>query len=128
VLLTIVLPVLAAVAGLALVQRLTPKGLRSEHNDVAGFIYAVVGVAYAVLLAFVVIVVWQDYESAKATTEQEANELAGVYFLADRFSDPEGARVQELSRSYARAVVEEEWPANGAGRREPARRHAPARA
>jgi Protein of unknown function (DUF4239) len=54
--------------------------------------------------------VWEDYERAKATTEQEANELAGVYFLADRFSDPEDARVQELARSYARAVIEEEWP------------------
>ncbi len=33
--------------------------LREEYNDVAGFIYAVVGGAYAVLLAFVVIIaVW----------------------------------------------------------------------
>jgi hypothetical protein len=104
------LPVLAAVVGLVLVQRLVPPGLREEHNDVAGFIYAVVGVAYAVLLAFVVIAVWQDYEAARATVESEANELAGIYFLADRFSEPDRARVQDLARSYARVVVEEEWP------------------
>jgi hypothetical protein len=33
--------------------------LRKEHNDVADFIYSFFGVAYAVLLAFVIIVVWQ---------------------------------------------------------------------
>jgi hypothetical protein len=102
--------VIAAVVGLVLVQRLVSSSLREEHNDVAGCIYAVVGVTYAVLLAFVVIVVWQDYEAAKDTVESEANELAGVYFLADRFPDPERARVQGLARSYARIVVEEEWP------------------
>jgi hypothetical protein len=97
--------------GLILVQRLVPSASRREHNDVAGFIYAVVGVAYAVLLAFVVIVVWEEYEEAKDTAEAEANELAGVYFLADRFSDEaDRERVQELARSYARTVVEEEWP------------------
>ena len=101
---------LVAVAGLILVQRLVPPARRQEHNDVAGFIYAVLGVAYAVLLAFVAIVVWEDYETAESTVEIEANELAGIYFLANRFSDSERAQVRDLTRSYARAVVEEEWP------------------
>jgi hypothetical protein len=103
-------PALTAVVGLVLVQRLVPSSLREEHNDVAGFIYAVVGVAYAVLLAFVVIAVWEDHEAARNTVETEANELAGIYFLADRFSDSDRARIQNLARSYARVVTEEEWP------------------
>jgi hypothetical protein len=53
--------------------------------------------------------VWQDYERAKETVEGEANELAGVYLLADRFPGSSGERVQELARSYAKTVVEEEW-------------------
>ena len=70
---------LLAVVGLTLVQRLTPSTLRQEHNDVAGFIYAVLGVAYAVLLAFMVIAVWEQYEMARNTEDQEANELAEIY-------------------------------------------------
>ena len=104
------MPILVAVTGLVLVQRLVPSRLREEHNDVAGFIYSVLGVAYAVLLAFVVIVVWEEYEQARDTVETEANELAGIYFLADRFPEADRERVQELTRSYARTVVEEEWP------------------
>ena len=67
---------LVAVAGLVLVQRLVPPERREEQNDVAGFIFAVLGVAYAVLLAFVVIAVWQDYETAQTNVEREAHELA----------------------------------------------------
>ena len=39
---------LAAVAGLESVQRLVPVEKRQQHNEVAGFLYAVVGVVYAV--------------------------------------------------------------------------------
>jgi hypothetical protein len=41
---------LTSVAGLVMVQRFVPLELRKQHNDVAGFIYAVLGIAYAVLL------------------------------------------------------------------------------
>ena len=99
-----------SVAGLTLVQRLVSPGLRQEHNDVAGFIYAVLGVAYAVLLAFVVIAVWEQYQAARDTTNREANELAEIYWLAYQLPESEGRQVQELAQSYARVVVEEEWP------------------
>ena len=105
--------------GLVVVQRLVPPDLREEHNDVAGFIYAVLGVAYAVLLAFVVIAVWQDYKIAQANVESEANELAGVYFLASQLPEPERTRVQDLARIYARVVVEEEWPTMEQGETSP---------
>ena len=58
---------LAAVLGLVLVQRLVPMTIREEHNDVAGFIYAVVGVIYAVLLALVVIATWEEFGRARIT-------------------------------------------------------------
>jgi hypothetical protein len=112
-------PVLVAVVGLAVVQRLVPPERREKHNDVAGFIYAVLGVAYAVLLAFVAIAVWQDYKMAQTTAESEANELAGVYFLASQLPEPERTRAQDLARTYARVVVEEEWPMMEQGQTSP---------
>jgi hypothetical protein len=108
-----------AVVGLAVVQRLVPPERREEHNDVAGFIYAVLGVAYAVVLAFMLIAVWQDYNTAQTTVESEANELAGVYFLASRLPEPQRTHVQDLARMYARVVVEEEWPMMEQGQTSP---------
>jgi protein-S-isoprenylcysteine O-methyltransferase Ste14 len=112
-------PVLVAVVGLAVVQRLVPPERREKHNDVAGFIYAVLGVAYAVLLAFVAIAAWQDYKMAQTTAESEANELAGVYFLASRLPESERTHVQNLARTYARVVVEQEWPLMERGQTSP---------
>jgi hypothetical protein len=107
---------LAAVGGLALVQRLVPATIRKEHNDVAGFIYAVLGVIYAVLLALVVIAVWEEYGRARVTVESEANALAEIFWLAHRLPEPEGPHLQELARSYAEVVVDEEWPLMEQGR------------
>jgi hypothetical protein len=88
---------LAALAGLELVQRLVPATSRQPHNDVAGFIYAALGVIYAVLLALVVIAVWEEYQAASATVEQEANALAEIFWLGHRLPEPEGPHLQELA-------------------------------
>ena len=71
---------LIALAGFELVQRLVPAASRRQHNDVAGFIYAALGVIYAVLLALVVIAVWEQYGAARETVEQEANAAAGIFW------------------------------------------------
>ena len=107
---------LVAVGGLLLVQRLVPAPIREEHNDVAGFIYAVLGVIYAVLLALVVIAVWEDFGRARVTVETEANALAEIFWLAHQLPEPEGRELQELSLSYAEDVVDEEWPLMEQGR------------
>jgi hypothetical protein len=104
------LAMLVAGGGLVLVQRLMPTRRRMQHNDVAGFIYAVLGVAYAVLLGLIVVAVWEDWNAANAVVDQEASELAEIFWLAHRLPQPEGHRLQELARSYARVVVKEEWP------------------
>jgi hypothetical protein len=101
---------IAAVGGLALVQRLVPATIRMGYNDVAGFIYAVLGVIYAVLLALVVIAVWEEFGRANVTVETEANALAEIAWLANALPEPEGHHLQELARSYAEEVVHKEWP------------------
>jgi hypothetical protein len=101
---------IAAVVGLTIVQRLVPPTTRKEHNEVAGFIYAALGVIYAVLLALVVIAVWEEFGRARVTVESEANALAEIFWLAHQLPEPEGPHLQELARSYAEEVVDDEWP------------------
>jgi hypothetical protein len=107
---------LAAVAGLAVVQRLVPATIRRENNDVAGFIYAVMGVIYAVLLALVVIATWEELGRARVTVEAEANALAEIFWLAHQLPQPEGRELQELCQSYAEEVVNVGWPLMEQGR------------
>jgi heme/copper-type cytochrome/quinol oxidase subunit 2 len=89
-------------------DRLTPRLVRREHNDLTGFILAVVGVIYAVLLAFVTIGVWERYEQAAARTFDETGMLTVAYRDADVF--PQSAELRSTIRAYAEAVVDDEWP------------------
>ena len=93
-----------------MVQRLVPSEKRLEHNEVAGFLYAVVGVVYAVLLALMVIAVWEHYQKARETEESEANAVAEIAWVAHRLPEPEHHQLQEDARSYAQEVVDKEWP------------------
>jgi hypothetical protein len=101
---------LIALVGFELVHRLVPASARQQHNDVAGFIYAALGVIYAVLLALVVIAVWEEYQAASETVEDEANATAEIAWLAHRLPEPQGTHIQELCRSYAEEMVHKEWP------------------
>jgi hypothetical protein len=107
---------LLVLAGFEFVHRFVPVATRQEHNDVAGFIYAALGVIYAVLLALVVIAAWEEYGAASDTVEREANAVADIYWLADQLPEDRGTHVQELVRSYAEEVVHKEWPLMEEGR------------
>ena len=110
---------LIAVGGLVLVQRLFSTERRRQHNDVAGFIYAVLGVAYAVLLGLMLIAVWEEWDAADATATDEANKVAEIFWLAHQLPQPEGRHIQEFARSYAQVVVGDEWPSMEQGRASP---------
>ena len=115
----IAVAILISVGGLVLVQRLYSTDQRKEHNDVAGFIYAVLGVSYAVLLGLMLIAVWEKWNEAEAIATDEANELAGIFVFAHALPQPDGRHIQELVRSYDRVVIEEEWPLMAQGRSSP---------
>jgi hypothetical protein len=99
-----------SVGGMVLIQRLVPTVLRSQHNEVVGFIYSVLGVAYAVLMGLMVVAVWEQRNAAADVADIEASSLSEVFWIAHQLPDPEGHHTQELAREYARVVVEEEWP------------------
>ena len=71
--------VLFSVIVARIVGRLVDPELRRDHNDLTGFIFAVVGVLYAVVLGFVAIGVWERFEAAEDRTYDEASSLAAVY-------------------------------------------------
>jgi hypothetical protein len=97
-------------AALRITHRVIPHHRREPSNDVAGFIFAAVGVLYAVPLAFVVIAVWTNNDTAKTTTFQEANELAGIYWESRELPLPLGSQLEHDTLAYAHTVIDEEWP------------------
>ena len=108
-----------AIGGMLLVRRSVTLSTLESHNQVAGYIYGVVGVVYAVLLAFIVIVVWQQHTQVQIQVEREANQLGDLYRNARVFPEEVRTRLQNQIRAYSRIVVEKEWPAMAKGETSP---------
>jgi hypothetical protein len=94
----------------AVVQRIVKHETLTPHNDVAGVILTVIGTLYAVILGFVVVVVWQGYTTASDVAASEANALANVYRLARGVPEPAGNTIRHHITDYAHAVLTKEWP------------------
>ena len=108
--LIIVAAVILALLGLALVRRTVPHERLAQQTDVVGYVYAVIGVIYAVILAQVVIAAWQEYQDARAVADNEANAVLNLARLAQVWSDADRERVEDALSAYAAHVVDVEWP------------------
>ena len=80
---------LLAMAAPVLVRRRVNTERLRINNEVAGFTFATVGVLYAVLLAFAVIVVWEKFSEfgldarVSSTEEGPGTTLTGEYLLRE---------------------------------------------
>jgi hypothetical protein len=93
-----------------------PAEFRRQHNDVAAAILAIIGVTYAVLLAFVAQLAWDGYNRAKASSFQEAIAIVDVQQAAAGFDASTRAILSAQLAAYAKSVIETEWPAQAQGR------------
>jgi hypothetical protein len=69
---------------------------------------AAVRAAYAILIGFTV--VWQQWNPANSTVQDEATNLGNIYWTASQFPEQQRDQIQELAHSYAQVVIDEEWP------------------
>jgi hypothetical protein len=111
----IALVVISALIGLIAVRKLVPRTRLSQHTDVAGYVYAVIGVIYGVILAQVVVAAWDEYREARDVTVAEASSILNLDRLARTWPDPAPEEIRAALVGYAREVVTVEWPAMNSG-------------
>jgi hypothetical protein len=99
-----------AVGGVLLVRWLVDVKKFKEHHDIASPIFSTIGVIYAVMLAFVLVIVWQDFDRAQNNTVQEANYFAQIYRDSTGLPEPFRGRFLEANANYLSAVIKYEWP------------------
>lgn len=96
-------------------RRLLPIELRRRHNDVAAAILSIIGVTYAVLLAFVAMLAWDGFNRAKAASYNEAALVEDVYNLSAGFDAPVKSAIRNDILGYVRRIVTIEWPQQAEG-------------
>ncbi len=103
-----------------LVQRFVPARLRQEHTVLGSAIFSVIGVTYAVLLAFMATTAWEQYSAAEALARQEADLIGKIYQVSHAVSEPTGTVMRADLAAYLAHIIDVEWPAQIAGRTVPA--------
>lgn len=100
---------LIAAAGLVLVRRRWPHLSEGTHNDVAGVTIGLLVGVYGIVLAFVIVAIYEDFQAAKETVHEESTELAQLYRDSRAFPAPVREALDRAIGDYTHAVLGEEW-------------------
>jgi magnesium-transporting ATPase (P-type) len=95
---------------MTVLNRLWPREKRQAHNDLIGWQLNIIGTTYAVILGFMLYTVWTDFGAANLNVDLEASALRNVYRLAEGLPEQQRVTLQQQARSYAVAVVAQDWP------------------
>jgi hypothetical protein len=107
--LLVLVPTALAMCGPVLVRRRYGLERLTTNNEIAGFKFATVGVIYAVLLAFAVIIAWERFADAEVAVIQEAGASVTLYRLASG-PEPQSGAVRRALDTYLQGAIEQDWP------------------
>lgn len=113
-----------ALLGVWLLRRMTAHETMRRHHDVAGFVFAAVGVIYAVLLAFTVLMAFEHHRDTEAATASEAGSLKAMVDLLGTTDSEQARATSDAIADYARLVVQEELSGSSRGESTPQTREA----
>jgi protein-S-isoprenylcysteine O-methyltransferase Ste14 len=82
-------------------------------------IFAFLGTAFAVILAFVVLEAFGSFNDAKGGAEDEATTVVQLSRTAEFFPPSQRDPLEGVLICYGRAVIHDEWPAMKEGERSP---------
>jgi hypothetical protein len=98
-------------AAIYLVVRVLSVGERARlFKGVSGGMLELLGVLFALFVAFTASQVWTDNETASSAVGREASALRSVVILAAAFPGEAETRLRGLMRSYIADAVAQEWP------------------
>jgi predicted negative regulator of RcsB-dependent stress response len=106
-------------------RRLTNPQMRMSHNDVAGFIFTTVGAIYGVLLAFITVIVWDNYNKVAENADKEAVSALAMYRNLSLYPDQEQAgKVAQSLVAFIHSTVDDEYSAMAQMKKSPATQQA----
>lgn len=107
----------AVLAGLVgyLVRRFGLDEGRPGNNDAAGQVFVIVSGMHAVVLAFVMVTLFDSVSAAREGAHEEARNLVAASWAAQELPEPAASRVRAIATDYASSVVRNEWPEMRAG-------------
>ncbi|MFD7909045.1 DUF4239 domain-containing protein [Kitasatospora sp. NPDC059747] len=107
--------VLLAIAASTLATRRFPRLVEGENNDMVGVVLSLFGAIYGIILAFVIVNLWTQFQDTQKVVATEATSISQIVRDARAFPPDAQATVDGAVRDYVHAVVEQQWPLMNAG-------------
>jgi hypothetical protein len=95
---------------LYVVKRFCKSFLFNEVTDYGQIFASAIGVMFALILAFVAVATWQNYDKVDDDVLKEANCLHNIYRNLGAYPEPFRSEMKELIRQYVQSVIKDEWP------------------
>jgi hypothetical protein len=117
----LLIAVVAAIVGLVLllvwlVRRFVPGVSEGFDAEVASQMLGVVAALFGLLLAFIIVIAYQNYGDTQGRVSDEADALAAIVRDSGAFPQPDRDRVRRAVGAYVQTVVNEEWSLMHEGR------------
>ena len=93
-----------------LVRRTVPATRDGFHAEISAPMLGVVAAVFGLLLAFVIIIAYQNFLEADDNASREAAALSSIVRDSAAFPEPGGSNVRRAVGAYVRSVVEDEFP------------------
>jgi hypothetical protein len=102
-----------AAVGLAVFRKRLPKLIQVDTNDVAGVAIGVIAAIYGITLGFVIVVLYEEFNSAQSNVQAESGQLVQLY--QDTSGMPIASALETQMRGYVADVRFREFPKMRAG-------------
>jgi hypothetical protein len=106
----VVTAVVLVVVTVWFVRRVVPSTRDGFHAEISAPMLGVVAALFGLVLAFVIIIAYENFLDANSNVRVEADALSAIVRDSDAFPEPGGGNVRRAVGAYARSVVDDEWP------------------
>ena len=105
--------VLLANAGMHVFDGWFTRKRYKADNEVTGIVFNVLSLIYSLIITFVIVAVWQNYDDLNRTIEEESDHLNSVLIHSNLLPDSLQTPVTNAIIGYCEKVINVEWQMQG---------------
>ncbi len=79
------------------------------NNEIAGVMFGAISLIYSLVLAFVFVAVWEDYEDLKKSIQEESDKMNSIIVHSSAMPDSIRTPVYQALYNYCNIVMQDEW-------------------
>lgn len=93
--------------------------IEPQSNEVAGLIFGTLSLIYSLILAFVIVAVWTNYDDLNGTIEKETDKLNNILAHSETLPDSVRQPLTGALFTYCNQVINQEWKMQEEGQHHP---------